>query len=535
MFYVIPKPNCIEEQDGVFLFNKSTNVTFDFPVLQRIAEDFFRNAEGLTAEEDNTIHFKKTEGLEKEQYRITSTRDSIIAESSDEAGALYAFQTLRQILRLEFFKGNRKIHNSVINDKPHYAWRGILFDDARHFFGKDVVKETLDYMALHKLNVFHWHLTDDQGWRIQIDAFPKLTEVCSKRRGSQIHGWKRTDVSWKPHEGFYTKDDIREIVAYAAERNIMVVPEIDMPAHCIGVMAAYPELACKPFVTEVPYYFGAKIPITDGKGNIFENIACAGKESTYEFLFKIIDEVVELFPAPYFHIGGDEAPKAKWKNCPDCQKKMKEEGLKNEEDLHGYFNNRIADYLKKYGKSLVGWNEILKNKTLSKDAIAQYWTPLKDVRAENYSKNGGKLIISKHQTFYFDMGFAQNPLKKTYEFTEDKYNIVNYGNGSILGVEGTFWSEWIADKEKLEICMFPRMEALSEVAWTAPENRSYKEFKHRLEIFEQRYLDKKGVFYAEDSIANPKWYKRLPLKWEWYHKDPYNEVLLNRIAKAKKK
>lgn len=348
------------------------------------------------------------------------TPDLISIKASSETGAYYALQTLRQIGRFEL--GSKEIPCCIINDKPRFSWRGVQLDESRHFFGKEYVKKMLDMMFMLKLNVFHWHLTDDQGWRIEIKKYPLLTEIGSKRAYTQIHGWGSTDIINEEYSGFYTQDDIKEIVDYAAKRGIMVVPEIDFPAHCAAAIAAYPWLACREINRDVPGYFGGAIPQRKLRQFDWNRPICPGKDKTVDFVKNVIDEVCSLFPAPYFHIGGDEAPKSEWKKCPCCQKRIKDNNLKDEEDLQGWLNNEILAFVKSKGKRLIGWNEVLKAKSLDKSVICQYWTPKKDSRARDWANNGNSVILSNHQSFYFDMTYAQYSLKNTYN-----YNYKNFG------------------------------------------------------------------------------------------------------------
>ena len=374
--------------------------------------------------------------------------------------------------------GGRTVPCCSIHDAPRWGWRGMSLDESRHFFGKEEVKRLLDMLFMMKLNVFHWHLTDDQGWRIEIKKYPRLTETGSKRTCTQVDGWHTSHMVNEPHEGFYTQEDIREIVAYANARGIMVVPEIDMPAHFAAAQAAYPWLACRELEREVPGYFGGRVPTLHGVMDSNRS-ACLGKESTFQFIFDVIDEVCELFDAPYFHIGGDEAPKDEWKKCPHCQAKMKEMHLNDVEELQGWFNNRVLEYVKQKGKRLIGWNEILAAGNLDPSVIGQYWTPKRD-------KN----------------------------------------------VEAEVWTEWIDKRPKLDLNVYPRMQALAEVAWSAEERKKYADFKERLEAFKPT-LDALGIGYAVTSVAEPGTFQRQKPRRLFYCGDTHYELKLNEERKAK--
>jgi len=549
MINVIPNPMYVLEKEGMVVFKSDTKVAFDKEL--KSVEEFFKRAfdqvtefEILTADSlsEANIRFVYVGGLDAEEYVIDITAEGITVKAATHSGGIYAVETLKQIFHTYTTKGARTLSASVvkIKDKPRFSWRGILLDVARHFFDKEEVKRILDVMLLHKLNVLHLHLTDDQGWRLEVKKYPLLTEIGSKRKWTHINGWNSTnpyiDILKEEHSGYYTQEDIKELVEYAKERGISIVPEIDMPAHFRAALAAYPDLACdENIVRDVPWFFGGGFAdYAYGDKDDLKRIACAGKESTYTFIEDIIDEIAELFPSPYFHIGGDEAPKDEWKKCYYCQEKMKENGLKDEEELQGYFNNRIAEMLAKRGKTLIVWNEALAGGNLDPSTIGQYWTPARDKNAEDYvNVKGGKLIMSKHQAFYFDMSYAQVPLRNTYAFDLTEQNIQPDGVRNILGVEGTLWSEWIADREKLEFNSHPRMAALSETGWTPTARKNYKDFMLRLQGMKKAY-DALGIRYACDKVADPK----NPIKKAkeikiWYKKDQHHELKVDRELREK--
>lgn len=504
MLNLIPKPRVYQEKYGEFVLNAASCVYVDeeffhaVDVFNNMVQDAcgFRPALVDTPEEAQ-IRFLKDVHIAEEGYRIECDKEKLYVYANTLIGALYAVESIRQITLSDLLEETKVLtmHSMFIEDEPKYRWRGVMIDDSRHFFGTDTVKTVLDMMFRFKLNVLHWHLTDNEGWRVESKKYPFLTEVGGIRKGTQVGSWLSKSIDWTPHYGYYTQGEIREIVRYAAERGIMVVPEIDMPAHFGAALAAYPELGCRGEVIDPPIrHFGKEY----GPGDL---IACAGKEQTYRFIYDIIDELTPLFPAPYFHIGGDEAPKTEWKTCPACRETMEQNGLKDEEELQGYFNNKIAVYLKEKGKRLIGWNEILKTEKLQNDVVVQYWTPRRDKRAESYAREGKNVIISKHQAFYFDMSYAQNPLGRTYRFRAEDWHISETA-GSILGLECTLWSEWIFDEKRLEYQLFPRMHAFSEAAWTEGE-RDYREFKARLRR-QLPILDKLGINYAPEAFWDVK-------------------------------
>ena len=521
MINLIPIPFEYKEDKGFFLMDDSLKVSSDFelPLLK------------LQRAEDGKLIIKRDTSLDSESYNLVVSTDSITITAGDETGAYYALQSLRQISRYEL--GERKVPCVTIKDKPNYKWRGLQLDESRHFFGKDEVKRYLDMMFMMKLNVFHWHLTDDNGWRVEIKKYPLLTEIGSVRKYTQINGWHSTDIIDGEYGGFYTQEDIKEIVDYASQRGIMIVPEIDFPAHCASAIAAYPHLACRELNRPVPGYFGGLIPEKKLGIKDWNRTICAGKEKTMEFVFDVIDEVCELFPAPYFHIGGDEAPKNEWKQCPHCQKVIKDNNLKNEEDLQGWFNNKILEHLKSKGRRLIGWNEILQAGNLDKTVIAQYWTPTRDKNAEQHANTGGSIIMSNHQAFYFDMTYGMYPLKNTYKYSPTSFGVNQENVKNVLGVEGEVWTEWIDGREKLDLMTAPRVQALAEVAWSNPDKKNWRDFKARLNNF-KAYFDLFNINYAVDKVSLPKNYiERTKIQRKFMKGDTHLEVKLNKHYKQK--
>lgn len=496
----------------------------------RVKSDFELELLDVERTENANLIIKKNPALDKEEYTLDIGENEITITASSEIGAYYALQSLRQLSKNEL--GRDTVKCCKIEDKPRFSWRGLQLDESRHFFGKEEIKKLLDMMFMMKLNVFHWHLTDDQGWRVEIKKYPLLTEIGSVRHYTQINGWRSTEIINEEYGGYYTQQDIKEIVEYADKRGIMIVPEIDFPAHCASAIAAYPWLACRELDREVPGYFGGIIPELKLKMGDWNRTICVGKDKTLEMVFDIIDEICELFPAPYFHIGGDEAPKNEWKKCPECQKRIKENNLKDEEALQGWFNNLILEHLKKKGKRLIGWNEIFKAVNLDKSVIGQYWTPQRDKRAEAFVNNGGQMIMSNHQSFYFDMTYGQYSLRNTYDFTPAKFNVTDKGVENVLGVEGENWTEWIDTPKKLQLQMYPRVQALAEVAWTDESLKSWNGFKKRLDDFKP-YFEYLDINYAVDKISLPKnIFTKLKIQKKFFRGDTHLELKLNEKYKA---
>lgn len=499
MLSVIPAPKKAKELGGVFVLPAHLKVKsdFDLPLLEGRV-DFCEN------ESDATVVIIKNESIAKEGYTLGVTRERIVILASQKIGVYYALQTVRKIAHVD--TGGREVPCCDIEDEPRFPFRGISLDVSRHFYDVDYIKQYINWLFMEKLNVFHWHLTDDVGWRVEIKKYPLLTEIGSKRAYTQLDGWQSTKMEEKPYSGYYTQEQIKEIVAYAKERGITVIPEINFPAHCAAVFSAYSNLACRDLKRDVPGYFGAKIPTKLYGQKDWNRTLCMGKEESLQFVYDVLDEICEMFDSPYIHLGGDEAPMDEWKKCPNCQRVMKENNLKNEEELQGWFENKVSQFLKTKDRQMIGWNEILAAENVNKsdkNIVAQYWTPIRDRKAEEYVNNGGKMIMSNHQSFYFDMPYAKYPLKKTYEYKPENFGVTKDNVKNVLGVEGEVWTEWIRDRERLEMLVFPRMQALSEVAWSPEEKRDFADFKARLDDFKPTF-DALGINYAVDKISLPK-------------------------------
>ncbi len=536
MLNLIPKAKIQEERFGEFVINSDTTLYADDSLInaREILNSFVEETCGyklpVVVSKQAKIAFLYDRHVHKEGYVMDVNVDNIVIKASSSVGAFYAVQSMRQLTGGDLIENPDflTLHSLYIEDEPRFNLRSIMLDEARYFHGADAVKNLLDIMAYYKLNTLHWHLTDNEGWRIEIKKYPKLTEVGAVRRGSQTMAWGNRFIDWTLHEGYYSQQEIKEIVQYAERLNITIIPEIDMPAHFGAAIAAYPWLSCSEQEIEVPIVHGGS-PSKNGIGHV---IACPGKEDkTFSFIYDVLDEVCQLFPGPYVHIGGDEAPKSEWKKCPDCQKLIKDKGLKDEENLQGYFNNKIAVYLKRKGKRMIGWNEILSSKKLDNSIIAQYWTHRRDMKVENYLLSGHDVIISKHQAFYFDMPYAQNNLKTTYTFEPEKYNL-NVATGGILGLEGCLWTEWVPTEARMNYQLYPRMQAFAEVAWTPKGGRDYKEFLTRLKK-QLLILDRFGVEYCPLNMVDQRGLKRLRMMSEFQNKNAHAEF--NHAMNVRKK
>jgi hexosaminidase len=358
-----------------------------------------------------------------------------------------------------------------IEDVPRFPWRGLLLDSCRHFVGKHYIFKTLDLLAYHKINRFHWHLTEDQGWRIEIYKYPRLTEV----------GAYRTDENGRRYGGFYTKEDIKSVVRYAGELGIMVIPEIEMPGHCVAALAAYPELSCTGNPIDVATQWG-----------IFEDIFCAGSDRVFEFLEDVLTEVVELFPAPYVHIGGDEVPPARWRACPRCRSRVEEEGLSKPDDLLCYFINRVEKILASLGKRPVVWDEVLCD-SLAPSATVQVWRGME--HASTAARLGYDVIASPTQHVYFDYPLEKIDLKRVYEFDPMPAKIPRAARQRIVGGEATMWTEHTA-RDRIETNLYPRIVGLAERLWS-PDKVTFDDFQRRLRTHYDR-LDYLSVEYGAE-------------------------------------
>lgn len=444
---------------------------------------------------DGALNISCDAAMPADGYRleITPGRAEIVAGSA--AGAFYAVQTLRQLIPAAAYGAAnvRAVELPVvtIEDKPCLGYRGMMLDVCRHFFTVDEVKEALDIMALHKLNVFHWHLTDDQGWRIEIRHYPGLTKEGS-RRAETVLGRNTNIYDGIPSGGYYTQRQIRDVVAYAAERFITVIPEIEMPGHASAALAAYPWLGCAGEGYMVRTRWG-----------VFPEVYCAGKDSTFEFMENVLAEVCELFPSEYIHIGGDECPKQSWTSCPACQQRIRNERLEHENELQSYFVHRIEKWLNARGRNLIGWDEILEG-GISKTATIMSWRGADGGVAA--AKAGNQVIMTPNTHCYLDYFQTQEPerleplgiggyvpVRKVYSF--DPYDRLSSAEQScIQGVQGNIWTEYIASFAHAQHMALPRLAALAEVGW-ACDRRDFGDFTRRMTVFRKLY-DKCGYRYA---------------------------------------
>ncbi|MFK5959374.1 MAG: family 20 glycosylhydrolase [Lutibacter sp.] len=493
--FLVPKPIALTQQKGYFNIDKNTKIVTSENLVNEAS--YLQNLLGESSnfklvivnkkeasQQKNVILLKENPELikefnSKESYTIISSKFKIEIVGGSSEGVMRGIQTLRQLFIDDFHKKDKRnawqLPLVTIKDAPKFEHRGLLFDSGRHFFEVSTIKKYIDLLALYKMNVFHWHLTEDQGWRIAIDKYPKLTEIGAYRiqKDGSIYG------------GFYSKKQIKEVVKYASERYITVIPEIELPGHSQAALAAYPELSCT----------GNSINVANEWG-VFKDIYCAGNEQTFTFLEDVLTEVMELFPSKYIHIGGDEAPKLRWESCEKCQQRIKDEHLADEHELQSYFIQRIEKFLHKNNRLLIGWDEILEG-GLSPTAIVQSWRGEKGgIIAAN---NNQFAIMSPTSHCYFDYGIETTDLEKVYNFDPIPKDLPKDKYQYIKGSECNLWSEHIPTEANLDSKVFPRIFAMSEVLWTYPKERNFNEFYERIQ-HQYGILDAKNIAYGLELI-----------------------------------
>lgn len=514
---VIPLPHEIVMVDGnSFVVEKDTRILYpeDNVLLERNAQFLAGYIEETTGRrlkvepgqggnDENVIMLGLDASIDNpEGYELTVLPDRVTIKGQAANGVFYGLQTLRKSVPAIAYGSDIILPAAVIKDAPRFAYRGMMLDVGRHFFSVDFVKRYIDLLAMHNMNYFHWHLTEDQGWRIEIKKYPRLTEIGSIRKETGI-GASRTEFDGKPYGGFYTQDEIREIVKYAQERYVTVIPEIDLPGHMLAALAAYPELGCTGGPYEVTCHWG-----------VFPDVLCLGNEKTYEFLEGVLSEVIELFPSKYIHIGGDEAPRTRWEMCPKCQGLAKKEGLRTdrkhstEDRLQSYCMKRIERYLNERGRQIIGWDEILEG-DVAPNATVMSWRGIRGgIKAAKLKHD---VIMTPNDYMYFDYyqsdDKAQEPLamgsgvtvEKVYGFEPVATELEKEEKKYILGVQANVWTEYIATPEHVEYMMVPRIAALAEVQWMMPEEKDYQEFLKRLSSLVGFYK-RESVNYAKHVL-----------------------------------
>ena len=514
-YQVIPLPQEVSlTQENPFKLNE--NVLIAYPennaLLQRNAEflseyiqqatNYAPKTKAIAAGEQvkNAIVLGLDPGIaNKEGYVLTTTPEGININGQTENGVFYGIQTLRKSIPAEAKEATILIPAGEIKDEPRFSYRGMHLDVGRHFFPKEFMKKYIDLLALHNMNTFHWHLTDDQGWRIEIKKYPKLTEIGSQRSRTVI-GRNTQEYDNTPYGGFFTQEEAKEIVKYAQERYITVIPEVDLPGHMLAALAAYPEMGCTGGPYEVCPRWG-----------IFEDVLCIGNDQTMQFLEDVMNEIIEIFPSKYVHIGGDEAPRTRWEKCPKCQARIKTEGLKAdknhtaEDRLQSYCMTRIEEFLNSKGRQIIGWDEILEG-DVAPNATVMSWRGMEGgIKA---AQLGHDVIMTPTSFCYFDYyqtadtkdeplgigGYV--PIEKVYSLEPVPAVLTEEQSKHILGAQANLWTEYIHSSEHVEYMVLPRMAALAEVQWTQPEKKDFKDFTKRLARL-MKFYQRDGFNYAK--------------------------------------
>jgi len=493
---IIPVPAEISiPKDASFTLSRSATLAYDKP-LQHAANflnNYCKEMYGLnliprfSSRSAAMIRLVHNRHYKPECYKLEITGKGVLIEGS-ETGVFYGVQSLLQLLPTEKAFEKISLPYVVINDKPRFAYRGLMLDVSRHFFTVDFIKKMLDYMAYHKLNRFHWHLCDDQGWRLEIKAFPLLTQIGAWRDGTIIGLYPGTGNDGKRYGGFYTQDEIREVVKYAAERYITVVPEMEMPGHCLAALSAYPYLGCRGTGYQVSQIWG-----------VSKDVLCVGNDSVFSFLEKVIDEVVDLFPSKFLHIGGDECPRDRWKECPKCQARIRSEGLPNEAALQSYLVNRIEKYVESKGRKIIAWDETL-DEDVNTKAYIMSWRGDGSNGCLKATSTNHFTIMTPSYGFYFDYpqhakedSLAANwggvtSVSKTYHIEPVLPQIAPGKEQFVIGAQANVWTEYMSNPRKVEYMLFPRLSAMSEVVWSPKGKRNWDDFKRRMNTQFKRYV-----------------------------------------------
>lgn len=515
-YQIIPLPQQIDyTDDKPFELDKNTVITYPEgnEALKRTADflaGYIKDFTGLdlSVSHDTTGKMIRLQSSwthdSRDAYVLKITPQEILIDGASDVGTFYGVQTLRKSIPAHSTSKTVSFPTANITDFPRFEYRGAMLDIGRHMFPVDFVKKYIDLLALHNINYFHWHLTDDQGWRIEIKKYPKLTEVGSIRKETLV-GHLILDTphqfDGKPYGGYYTQEEVKEIVRYAQDRFITIVPEIDLPGHMLAALTSYPELGC----TGGPYEVGTK-------WGVFEDILCAGNEQTYDFIEGVFDEITELFPSKYIHIGGDEAPKTRWKVCPKCQAKIKELGLVSDNEhsaetkLQSYVVSRVEKMLQNKGREIIGWDEVLEGELISPEVIIMSWRGTEGGIAA--AQKGHKAIMAPHYNLYLDYNqgedISKEPLsigeyisvRKVYDYEPVPNELTSEQAKYIIGTQGNLWTEYIETPPHAEYMLLPRLAALSEIQWTDPKQKDYPSFLKRLGNMIAIYKEK-GYNYAK--------------------------------------
>lgn len=521
---IIPQPVEMVRNTGNFVINSQTSLVvahkednataaflngylsnyygFKLPVVKVAAKNSIK-----------LISQHNIQGLKGEGYTFKSDKNGVEINGNSPMGTFYGMQTLIQLLPVQK-SNNLTIAAVAIKDEPRFVYRGAMLDVGRHFFSVEFVKKYIDYLALHKMNYFHWHLTEDQGWRIEIKKYPKLTEIGSKRNGSIVGSYPGKGSDNIPEGGFYTQEEVKDIVKYASDRFITVIPEIEMPGHSSAAIAAYPELSCFPNEkTNLPDTMisaKSKQEMANGRNKIVQETwgvhsdVFVPTEHTFKFLEDVLDEVIALFPSKYIHVGGDESPKDAWKRSAFCQQMIKDKKLKDEHGLQSYFIQRMEKYINKKGRTLIGWDEILEG-GLAPNAIVMSWRGEEGGIAA--AKENHQVIMTPGSHVYLDHSQTKNekqvtiggflPLETVYSYEPIPKELNAQQAKYVLGAQGNVWTEYMANPAKVEYMIFPRLSALSEVLWSPKESKNWNGFQSKIETMKKRYTIWGANYFTE--------------------------------------
>ncbi len=505
-YNIIPQPKQLIAQPGAFTLKRSASVTIGHDQFQPVADLLVSQLNRTTGfalvvkkgTSGSGIVFTENTKLKPEGYRLNITAKKVEIQASTGQGAFYGLQTLLQLMPPQASGADVvataiSIPNCVIDDEPRFGYRGMMLDAGRYFFPVEDVKRFIDLMAVYKLNTFHWHLTEDQGWRIEIKKYPLLTQISSVRKETMLGHYRDKKFDGKAYGGFYTQDQVKEIVAYAAQKYVTIIPEIEMPGHSQAVLAAYPQLGCNP----------DKIYQVATRWGVSEDVL-APREETFTFLQDVLTEVMALFPGQYIHIGGDECPKTQWKESRFCQELMKKEGLKDEDELQSYFIRRIDRFVTSKGKKLLGWDEILEG-GLSPNAMVMSWRGVKG--GVEAAKQNHDVVMSPNSFFYLDyyqgdsktepLAIGGNlPLSKCYSFEPDLPELTPEETKHVVGIQANVWTEYISNMKYAEYMTYPRALALSEIAWSPKAPKDFPAFKKGVEKH-MPYMDALKINYSK--------------------------------------
>lgn len=526
---IIPQPSYVQEKQGSFNISQKNHILYlgKNQEVQGIIDRFMIQMDqdyGLVLHNDKKqkadIILQDKKSLGYEDYELTITTDKVSIKASNPAGFFYALCSINQLILAD--DNHIDIPCMIVKDTPRFSHRGFLIDAGRYYFPAENVKKAIDLAANYKLNRFHWHLTDDQGWRLEIKKYPRLTELGSTRPNSAIGTWDQyypRHFDGKSHSGYYTQDEIREIVKYAEDRQVTIVPEIEMPGHALAALSAYPEYACS---------FHSSLSMMAGAG-ISEQVYCP-KPQTFAFIKDILTEVADLFPSKYIHIGGDECPKTSWEKCADCQALMKKENLKNELELHAYFIQQVEKIAEGLGRKLIGWDEILEGGLPLKSTVMSWHGEAGGIKA---AQLGNDVIMTPNTYCYLDYyqedpeyaplaigGFI--PLEKVYNYEPIPGVLKEEEAKRIIGIQGNIWGEYVDNISKFEYMAFPRLLAISEVAWSCPENKSWNTFIAN--------LNKEFSFFEKRNVNACREYFRPRIQGKWNSEERKYLVTLETIC-----